>query len=68
MIVMGGVCGMGVVMCRLFVEEGVCVVIGDVFDVEGEVFVCEFGDVVCFVWFDVVDEVSWLCVVEVVVE
>lgn len=67
-IVTGGARGMGAATCRLFVEEGARVVIGDVLDAEGEALARELGDAARFVRLDVADEASWARVAEAAVE
>lgn len=61
-IIIGGVRGIGVVMVRLFIENGVYVIVVDILDEEGVCMVEFIGG--CYVYCDVLKEVD----VEVVVE
>ncbi|MCM3060773.1 SDR family NAD(P)-dependent oxidoreductase, partial [Bacillus subtilis] len=67
-LVTGGARGMGAATCRLFVEEGARVVIGDVLDAEGEALARELGDAARFVRLDVADEARWARVAVAAVE
>jgi 3alpha(or 20beta)-hydroxysteroid dehydrogenase len=67
-IVTGGARGMGAATCRLFVEEGARVVIGDVLDAEGEALARELGDAARFMRLDVADEANWARVADATVE
>ena len=64
-LVVGAVRGIGAAHARGFHAEGAFVVIGDVYDKEGEALASELGDRVLFVHMDPDDPDHWATVMEV---
>lgn len=67
-LVTGGARGQGEAVVRLFVDEGACVVIGDVLDELGQKLAAELGDAARFVHLDVTAEDDWTRAVDHAVE
>jgi 3alpha(or 20beta)-hydroxysteroid dehydrogenase len=65
-IVTGGARGIGAATCRLFVEEGACVLIADV-DRSGEALAGSLGESAAFVRADVTSEADWKACVDAAV-
>lgn len=63
-IVTGGASGIGEACCRLFVEHGAKVVIGDIDEIKGNALQKELGDAVIFRRLDATSESNWNQVVE----
>lgn len=66
-LVTGGARGQGAAECRLLVERGARVVIGDVLAEEGTALAAELGDPATFVSLDVTDPGAWSDAIDVAV-
>jgi 3alpha(or 20beta)-hydroxysteroid dehydrogenase len=63
-IISGGARGMGAADAHLLVSEGAKVVIGDLFDAEGEKVATELGENIRYVHLDFTEPSEWTNVVE----